>query len=144
MPYIRVWIHYVWSTKYRHPTLKDPFREQLFEHIRGNARQKNIYLDRINGYHDHVHCLISLGSDQTIEKIAQLLKGEAAFWFNNKSGFRTDRLEWQDEYFAVSVSESQVDTVRHYIEGQVVHHQKRTFAEEYKELIRKYNFLPLG
>jgi REP element-mobilizing transposase RayT len=144
MPYIRVWIHYVWSTKYRDPVLKDEFREILFEHIRQNARSKDIYLDRINGYYDHVHCLISLGSGQTIDKTAQLIKGESSFWFNNKSGFNTNKLEWQDEYFAVSVSESAVDNVRAYIDNQVKHHQKKTFAEEYEEFIKKYGFKELG
>jgi REP element-mobilizing transposase RayT len=72
----------------------------LFDHIRANAKEKKIFLDRINGYHDHVHCL----SDQTIEKVAQLIKGESSFGFNNKSGFTAARLQWQDEYFTVSVS----------------------------------------
>jgi REP element-mobilizing transposase RayT len=144
MPYIRVWIHFVWSTKHRQPALKDEFREILFDHIRQNARAKDIYLDRVNGYYDHVHCLISLGSDQTIEKVAQLIKGESSFWFNNKSGFKTDRLEWQDEYFAVSVSESGLENVRAYIDNQVTHHQKKTFAEEYDEFMKKYGFKMLG
>jgi REP element-mobilizing transposase RayT len=144
MPYIRVWIHFVWSTKYRQPTLKDEFREILFDHIRQNARAKGIYLDRVNGHYDHVHCLISLGSDQTIEKVAQLIKGESSFWFNNKSGFKTDRLEWQDEYFAVSVSESALDSVRAYIDNQIMHHQKKTFAQEYDEFVKKYGFKLLG
>jgi REP element-mobilizing transposase RayT len=144
MPYIRVWIHCVWSTKYRQTTLKDEFRESLFEHIRQNAKSKDIYLDRVNGYYDHVHCLISLGSDQTIEKLAQLIKGESSFWFNNKSGFKTDRLEWQDEYFAVSVSESMLGNVRAYIDSQVEHHQKQTFAGEYEEFMKKYGFKMLG
>ena len=144
MPYIRVWIHYVWSTKHRQPLLKDEFRETLFEHIRENARSKNIYLDRVNGYYDHVHCLVSLGSDQTIEKIAQLIKGESSFWFNNKSGFKTDRLEWQEEYFVVSVSESRLNDVRAYIDNQVEHHRRKTFAEEYDEFMKKYGFKMLG
>ena len=105
MPYIRVLIHLVWSTKNREPILFDEFRYPLFEHIKKNGLLKNIYLDRVNGYLDHVHCLVSLGSDQSIEKIAQLIKGESSFWFNNKSGFKTNKLEWQDEYFAVSVGE---------------------------------------
>jgi len=140
MPFIRIWIHYVWSTKNRMPVLTDNYRNQLFEHIRCNAKLKDIYLDRVNGYLDHVHCLISLDSNQTIEKIAQLIKGESSFWFNNKSDFNTARLEWQDEYFAVSVSESKLSTVRAYIDNQVKHHQKKTFAEEYQEFISKYGF----
>ncbi len=144
MPYIKVWIHYVWSTKNRKAVLTDNFRVPLFDHIKQNALQKNIFLDRINGYYDHVHCLVSLGSDQTIEKIAQLIKGESAFWFNNKSGFNTARLEWQDEYFAVSVSESALGNVRAYIDNQVNHHKKKTFIEEYDEFINKYGFRKFG
>ena len=128
----------------RQPILTDHIRDSLFNHIKQNARAKNIYIDRINGYHDHVHCLISLGSDQTIEKIAQLLKGESSFWFNNKSGFNTSRLEWQDEYFAVSLGESALDKVRAYIDNQVNHHKKRTFMEEYNELINTYGFQKFG
>ena len=144
MPYIKVWIHYVWSTKNREAVLIDNFRDLLFDHIKQNARLKNIYLDRVNGYYDHIHCLVSLGSDQTIEKIAQLIKGESSFWFNNKSGFNTSRLEWQDEYFAVSVSESTVGNVRAYIDNQVSHHRKKTFMEEYDEFINKYGFQKFG
>ena len=144
MPFIRVRIHYVWSTKHRSPILRDEFRNGLFGHIRKNAKTKDIYLDRVNGYHDHVHCLISLGSNQTIEKLAQLIKGEASYWFNNKSGFRADRLEWQDEYFAVSVSECMLNTVRAYIDNQVEHHQKKTFEEEYEEFMKEYGFKLLG
>ncbi|MBG9374833.1 IS200/IS605 family transposase [Panacibacter sp. DH6] len=144
MPYIKVWIHYVWSVKNRQPILIDKFRDKLFQHIRENAIKKNIYLDRVNGYTDHVHCLISLGSDQTIEKVAQLIKGESSFWFNNKSGFKSHRLEWQDEYFAVSVSESMLDTVRTYIDKQAEHHKRKSFEEEYNTFIDKYDFRQFG
>lgn len=77
MPWVRVWIHFVWSTKDREPFLDDEIRLKVFRHIRDNARQKGIHIDFINGYVDHVHCLISLGTDQTLEKIMQLIKGES-------------------------------------------------------------------
>jgi putative transposase len=37
------------------------------------------------------------------------------------------KLEWQDEYFVVSVSESRIDTVRNYIKNQEAHHKHKTF-----------------
>lgn len=144
MPFIRVWIHYVWATKNRQAILTEDIRTVLFNHIKQNAITKKIYLDRINGYTEHVHCLVSLGSDQTIEKVAQLLKVESSFWLNNKSGLKAPKLEWQDEYFAVSVSESAIDTVRAYIDNQFNHHQKKTFAEEYEEFMKKYSFMKPG
>lgn len=144
MPYIRVWIHYVWATKNREPILTDSIRPILYDHIKQNALVKDIYLDRVNGYSEHMHCLVSLGSGQTIDKVAQLIKGESSFWLNNKSGLKAQRLEWQEDYFAVSVSESILDTVRAYIDNQEAHHKKKTFAEEYDEFIKKYGFQKFG
>lgn len=93
----------------------------------------------INGYSDHCHCLISLGSDQNIEKIVQLLNGESSHWIN-KNKLTLGKFSWQDEYFAVSVSESMIESVRNYIKNQEKHHQKKSFGEEYKEFIERYNF----
>ena len=83
MPYIKVWIHFVWSTKHRIPFIKTrEIRQTIFNHIRENAKEKGIYIDFINGYTDHVHCLVSLGIDQSMSKIMQLIKGESSFWIN--------------------------------------------------------------
>ena len=140
MSYVRTWVHFVWAVKNREPVLVSPYREKLLVHMRKNAKEKKIYLNRINGYHDHVHCLVSLGGSQTIVGVARLMKGESSFWFNNKSGFQTRKLQWQDEFFAVSICESNLAKVQTYIDGQEGHHQKRTFEEEYAEFIRKYKF----
>ena len=70
MPYINVNIHFVWSTKDRVPFLKIPDQRQaLWLHIKENAEKKDIYIDFVNGYSDHCHCLVSLGADQTMSKV---------------------------------------------------------------------------
>jgi putative transposase len=109
-----------------------------FDHIRQNALLKGIYLDRINGYVDHVHMLVWLKPDQTMDKVAQLIKGESAYWFNQLSGIEHTRLQWQENYFAASVSLSMIGRVRNYIDNQEIHHQKKTFAREYEELMKQY------
>ncbi len=139
MPYVRIWIHLIWSTKNREAMLGKELRSTLFDHIEVNAGKKEIYLDTIGGHIDHVHTLISLGSDQTIAQISQLLKGESSHWANQNSLART-RLEWQEEYIAVSVSESAVEDVRDYIRTQEEHHRKKSFAEEYQELLKKSGY----
>ena len=140
MPFVKVYIHFVWSTKNRKQVLNTPeLRQKVWQHIRENAIKKDIYIDFVNGHAEHCHCLVSLGVDQTISKVMQLIKGEAAFWFN-KQGLTTEKLEWQDEYFAVSVSESQLDAVRNYIKNQEEHHKHKTFQQEYDEFMVKYGF----
>lgn len=109
------------------------------ETYKGNATEKGIFIDMINGYSDHCHCLISFASNQNIEKVVQLIKGESSFWIN-KNSLTIEKFNWQDEYFAVSVSESMIEKIRNYIKNQERHHLKKTFSEEYLEFIEKYNF----
>ena len=140
MPFVKIYIHFVWSTKNRIQTLNTPeLRKHVWQHIRENAVGKDIFIDFVNGHAEHCHCLVSLGVDQTVSKVIQLIKGESAFWFN-KQELTKQKLEWQDEYFAVSVSESQIDTVRNYIKNQEEHHKHKTFQQEYDEFIIKYGF----
>jgi len=139
MSFINVYVHYVWATHNRNPYLTNEIRQDVFNHIRENAKTKSIYIDFINGYLEHVHCLISMGSGQTIDKIVMLLKGESSYWIN-KNKICSSKFEWQEEYFAVSVSESMVNRVRDYIKNQEEHHRKSSFEEEYNEFIRKYGF----
>ena len=138
MSYTRIFIHYVWATKNRKPILVMPHRQTLFDHIKQNALLKDIYLDRINGYKDHIHCLVWLKPEQTIDHVAQLLKGESAYWYNNLSGIGGNKLQWQKNYFAVSVSLSMMGRVRTYIDNQEQHHTQKTFAEEYDVLMKQY------
>ncbi|WP_339705108.1 IS200/IS605 family transposase [Algoriphagus aquimarinus] len=143
MAFVKVYIHLVWSTKNRLPQLDSKeLRLKVWNHIRENGHSKGIFVDFINGYSDHCHCLISLGLDQTIQKTVQLLKGESSFWIN-KNKLTREKFEWQDEYFAVSVSESQLNKVRDYIKNQEDHHRKKGFQEEYEEFIVKFGFQKL-
>ena len=140
MPYIKVYIHFVWSTKNREPFLDSKeLRQKVWHHIKENAKEKGIFIDFINGYQEHCHCLISLGSDQTIEKTMQLIKGESSFWIN-KNSLTKGKFGWQDEYFAVSVSESVIDRLREYIKNQEAHHSHKSYNEEYDEFINRYGF----
>ncbi len=140
MPFVKVYIHFVWSTKNREPFLNSfELRKRMWRYIKENSIEKGIFIDTINGYEEHCHCLISLGIDQTISKVIQLLKGESSYWIN-KQKICKGKFEWQDEFFAVSVSESSLDKVREYIKNQESHHGNKTFQQEYDEFIEKYGF----
>ncbi len=111
----------------------------MFQHMKENSKQKDIYLDSVNGYEDHAHCLISLGREQCISKVAQLIKGESSYWIN-KSGLLQHKFMWQDDYWAVGVSESHASNVRQYIFNQEIHHTKQKFEKEINNFMEKYNW----
>ena len=139
MSFLKIYIHFVWSTKNRIPYLDTlDLRLNVWKHIKENGKEKGIFIDQVNGYSDHCHCLISLRSNQTIQSIAQLIKGESSHWIN-ENNLCPDKFQWQDEYFAVSVSESMLLRVRNYIKNQEQHHTKYTFEEEVQQIKTKYN-----
>ena len=143
MPYVKIWIHLIFSTKNRDKLISTQLKLQLLKHIKENSIKKNIYIDFMNCVNDHIHLLISLNSEQSISRVAQLIKGESSYWLN-KNNLIANKFEWQDEYIAVSIGHSQVNRVRDYIKNQEEHHRKKTFMEEYEEFIMKYEFEIVG
>lgn len=140
MSWIRIWAHLVFSTKNRIPFLQTKeLRFKVFQHIKENAKEKGIWLDCINGYQEHAHCLISLGREQNISKAAQLIKGESSNWIN-KNNLIKDHFNWQDDFWAVGVSESHLARVRKYIHNQEEHHRAKTFSEEIDRFMKQYGW----
>ena len=139
MPFIKVWIHFIWSTKNREKLISKKLKPELLSHIKDNAKSKEIYIDTIECVSDHIHILVSMKGEQSTSKISMLIKGESSFWVN-RSDLSNTKFEWQDEFIAVSVSESVLPKVREYIKNQEEHHKLKTFAEEYDEFIKKYGF----
>jgi putative transposase len=139
MANVKIWIHCVWATKNHKPFLSANIRQNVLDHIRENAEKKKIRIVLINGVSNHLHCLLLMYADQCIAQIMQLIKGESSFWVN-KQRLVTGKFEWADEYYAVSVSEADVERVRNYIRNQEEHHRKKSWDEEVDEFIRNYDF----
>ena len=127
------------GTKNRETILVSEARKLICQHIQQNALTKGFYVNEVNGHFEHLHCLMPLRADWSIAKQMQMIKGEAARWAN-KNGVLQQNLEWADEYFAASVSENKLDTVRNYIRGQEEHHRKVTFEEEYNHFLKIFGF----
>ena len=139
MPYVKVLIHYIWSTKNRGHLITKEIKPLLLSHIKENSLKKGIFIETLNCVSDHIHLLVSLGREQTIAKTAMLIKGESSFWANREKNLK-NKFEWQDEYIALSVSYSAIEKVRVYILNQEQHHKKKTFSEEYNEFLKAHDF----
>jgi REP element-mobilizing transposase RayT len=143
MSYLRIWVHCVWTTNQRIPYLRDEIRNKVILHILNNAKIKGIYIDHINGYHEHLHALISLGGKQNISEIMQKIKGESSFWIN-KNKLTSLKFKWQDDFYSVSIGMPQLDNLRKYIRNQDQHHQIITFQEELDSIIEEYKLQKMG
>ncbi len=156
MPFIKVYIRFVWDTKNKISFLAiKEVRKIIWNHIRTNANKNGIRLDFINGYFDYYHCLMQLEAGQTIEKVIKILNGKKTFWINKK-GISTEsftaelppildagtnnKLEWKEDYFLISVSESVLERVSNYTRNQLDDNREKLFDKKYREYIIQYGF----
>jgi len=139
MSWIRVWVHIVFTTKNTQKLLANDTRQTIFDHIKENAGRKDIKLINIGGYLEHIHCLVLLNKDQSISQLVRLIKGESSHWIN-KNKLVKGKFNWQDDYWAVSVSESHVSALNKYINQQEEHHRNKSFVEELDEFMKKYGW----
>jgi REP element-mobilizing transposase RayT len=137
MSYLKILVHCVWTTRSRLPFLKDNIREAVISHILENSRTKDIYIDKLNGYNNHLHAIISLGGKQSISDVMQMIKGESSYWIN-KNKLTSNRFEWQNDFWAVSIGINHLKNLRRYIGNQVQHQLKKSVEDELDRLVREY------
>lgn len=137
MSLILVYIHLVWITKRRVPYLHSKeLRENTWFHILDYAELKDIKIDHINGFNDHCHCLVQLKSNQNLQSIVHLLKGESSYWINEQK-LIPEIFQWQAGFYAASVSQKSLNFVRRYIRNQEIHHQSGFLKDELENLFPK-------
>lgn len=129
MSVTKIYVHLVFSTKKRNPLLTKAIRGEVSMHIHKNAKSWGIDIDFVNGYYDHAHCLLKLPSTMNIAQVAQIIKGESSRWINLLE-LASEYFEWQDDYYAESVSIKDLERVRSYIKNQEQHHQSISFEKE--------------
>ncbi|MDQ8189255.1 IS200/IS605 family transposase [Roseibacillus persicicus] len=133
----RVLIHTVFSTKNRLPFLQDvSLRDELHSYLGGCAKRLDCQPVRVGGVEDHVHLLTVLSRTIAISEFVKEVKRNSTGWAKEREGM--EDFAWQAGYGCLSVSESQVELVSQYIEKQEEHYRKRTFQEEYRELLRRH------
>lgn len=92
----------------------------------------------IDGMPDHIHMLFGFRPTQSLSDLMSMVKGDSSEWINNQQ-YLQSRFSWQGGYGGFSYSRSQVPTVASYIHNQVEHHRKKSFLEEYKELLKEFD-----
>ncbi len=135
--YTQITIHVVFAVKGRGNFIKSTFKDELFKYISGIVGSKNQKLLCINGMPDHVHILIGLEPAMALSDLIRDVKANSSRWINEKR-LLPGKFEWQSGFSAFSHSRSQRPTVIKYIENQEHHHAKRSFRDEYLEMLRKF------
>jgi len=90
----------------------------------------------VNGPRDHVHMLFVQPRTLSIAALMEKVKSHSSGWV--KERWPNQRhFAWQTGYAAFSVSKSQVEQVKRYVENQEEHHRKISFQEEVVAFLKK-------
>ncbi|MFW5890339.1 MAG: IS200/IS605 family transposase [Marinilabiliaceae bacterium] len=134
-----IWIHLIWGTKNRERVLFNEEGKLLFNHLINKGKELNCSFEKLNIQPEHVHALINLPTDLLLKDFIQQIKGGSSYWLNQEV-FQS-KFSWQRGYGAYSVSASQLDKVKKYIDNQTEHHKHLTYSQEYDKWRREYGIL---
>jgi putative transposase len=134
----KILVHPVFSTKERRPFLRDKsLREELHRYLGGILANQGCQPLLVGGAEDHVHILSTLGRTCQAAELVKEAKRGSSLWLKTRRP-ELAQFAWQNGYGMFSVGFSQLQRVREYIADQEAHHRKRTFQEELRELLRRY------
>jgi putative transposase len=136
--YSQIYIQIVFAVQNRRSLIDHSWEEELYKYVTGIITNKDQKLLAINGMPDHIHIFIGMKPTCCLSDLVREIK-KASNSFIKESYFCPLGFNWQDGFGAFSYSHSQLDNVIGYIQNQKIHHQKKTFKEEYLEFLDKFN-----
>jgi putative transposase len=136
--FTQIYLHLVFAVQDRISLIQPEWKDELYKYITGIVKNNKHKLIAINGMLNHVHIAIGYKPHQLIPDLLQDIKGSSSTWINEKK-FVRGHFNWQAGYGAFSFSHSHIDAVVKYIANQEQHHKKKTFREEYIEMLKKYD-----
>ncbi len=136
--YSQIYIHIIFAVQKRQYLLQKPWQQEIYKYITEIISSKGQKLIAINGMEDHIHIFVGLKPDFRVSDLVRDIKNNSTKFINSKNWLPFN-FAWQKGYGAFSHSHSQVEKVYHYILNQEIHHSKKSFKEEYLEVLRRFN-----
>lgn len=136
--YTQIHIHCVFAVKNRDSVIDNSFREELYEYITGIVQERGNKMLAIGGTSNHIHIFFGFRANESLPDLIKAVKRSSSLWINqnNKTRFK---FQWQEGYGAFSYSRSHVYAVINYIRNQEEHHKKRSFHDEYSQILKDFD-----
>lgn len=136
--YTKLLFHVVFGTRDRVELLPDQIRPRLLAYIGGVVRKTSGVLLCAGGMPEHVHLFISLNATASIASAVRDIKANSSGWLRKTFPELRRTFAWQAGYGAFSVSYSNREAIRRYIETQESHHRRQSFRDEYLKFLDRH------
>jgi len=135
--YSQMHIQIVFAVKnHQSSFIKKEHKDEIEKYIAGIISNNNCKLLSIFCNHDHVHILIGLRPSISLSDLVRKIKSSSSKFIHEKYD-KNKHFAWQEGYGAFTYSRSQIGRVINYILNQEEHHRKKTFREEYINMLIK-------
>lgn len=135
--YTQIHIQCVFAVKFRQSAIQPSWKERLHQYITGIVQNNGHKMIAINSMPDHIHIFFGFRPNQSLSDLMRMVKGDSSEWINQQK-FNPSTFRWQEGYGAFSYARSQIRAVAEYIQNQEEHHRKKTFLEEYKDFLDRF------
>jgi REP element-mobilizing transposase RayT len=95
------------------------------------------HLFRIGGMPDHIHLVVDIPSRVSLADFVKQIKQGSSNWLASNPDFANWR-HWEEGYGAFTYAYKDLPHVVEYVKNQKIHHQKVSFADEYRALLDEY------
>jgi REP element-mobilizing transposase RayT len=123
----RLYVHIVWTTRRREPTLDAASAVFLAGFLPAVASQERSRLLAFGAVRTHVHLLVQLHPTTSLPRLVQRLKGGSSV-ISNREGHGRSALRWAKGYSVASVGERALEAARRYVASQAEHHPGEAIA----------------
>jgi REP element-mobilizing transposase RayT len=135
--YTQLYVQIVFAVKGRENLIQFSWEDQLYKYITGIITKKGQKLLAINGMPDHIHILIGFKPDCNISDLVREVK-KSSHTFINENRFCKSKFYWQEGFGAFTYNHSMLNKIITYINNQKQHHKKKSFKQEYFEILQKF------
>ena len=134
----KIYVHITFSTKNRENLIDKNIENTLYQYIGGICKSLECTPLQVGGYKNHIHILCLLSKKMTTIKLLEQVKKQSSKWVK-KQGTKYVNFYWQSGYGIFSVNPTQINVVSNYIKNQEKHHQDKTFQDEFRDFLKRYN-----
>jgi putative transposase len=133
----QIYLQFVFAVKNRQSLIPKEHKEELHKYITGLVQNREAKMLAVHCMPDHIHLFVGIKPVVFIPDFVKEIKVESNEFINNKN-WVDSKFNWQQGYGVFSYSHSHIDTVVKYVLNQEKHHLRKTFRQEYHQLLDRF------
>lgn len=133
----QIYLQFVFAVQGRQCLIAKENKEELHKYMTMLVQNRKAKMLAVHFMPDHSHLFVGFKPSVLISDFVKEIKVESNEFIKDKKWTR-GKFSWQEGYGVFSYSHSQINRVIKYILNQEKHHEKKSFRQEYHQLLDRF------